>query len=194
MYKLKIIIASTRPGRKGPSIADWVYKTVIARPEFDTELIDLVAVNLPFLDEPHHPRLKKYEKQHTKDWSARIDAADAFIIVTPEYNFGFNAPLKNAFDFLFHEWHYKPVGFVSYGGISGGIRSVQMLKQVVTALKMMPLMEAVNIPFFSKHLNTEGIFIPDDVLHKSLETMLHELVKWSEALQTIRIKHKQIAY
>src|ERR1700733_4743838 len=133
MYNLKIIIASTRPGRKGPSIARWVFDSVKADPAFDPELLDLAEINLPFLDEPAHPRLKQYEKQHTWDWSRKIDSADAFIIVTCEYNFGYPAPLKNAIDFLHQEWQYKPVAFVSYGGIAGGTRAVQMLKQVVTA-------------------------------------------------------------
>ena len=192
MYKLKIIIASTRPGRKGPSIADWVFKTALTYTEFQTELVDLAVINLPFLDEPNHPRFKKYEKQHTKEWSALIDATDAFIIVTPEYNYGFPAPLKNAIDFLFQEWQYKPVAFVSYGGIAGGTRSVQMLKQVVTSLKMMPMMEAVHIPFFIKHFNGEGAFIPDEVMNKNLDDMLKELLKWTEAMKSLRVKHKQV--
>jgi len=190
MFNLKIIIATTRPGRKGPSVASWVYDAAKKHAAFDTELIDLAVVNLPFLDEPHHPRFKKYEQQHTKDWSAKIDPADAIIIVTAEYNYGYPAPLKNALDFIWQEWNYKPVAFVSYGGIAGGTRAVQMLKQVVSALKMLPLTESVNIPFFTKHINEEGKFIADETLEKSLAEMLHELAKWAEGMQAIRNKHK----
>jgi NAD(P)H-dependent FMN reductase len=190
MYNVKIIIASTRRGRKGPSVASWVYDVVKKHAAFDTELIDLAVINLPFLDEPHHPRFRKYEQQHTKDWSAKIDPADAFIFVTPEYNYGYPAPLKNALDFLWQEWNYKPVAFVSYGGIAAGTRCVQMLKQVVSALIMVPLHESVNIPFFTKHINEEGKFIPDEVLDKSLEIMLHELETWAEGMKGIRKKHK----
>ncbi|MBS1599988.1 MAG: NAD(P)H-dependent oxidoreductase [Bacteroidetes bacterium] len=188
MFILKIIIASTRPGRKGPHIAEWVYDVVKKNEAFETELIDLAAINLPFLDEPHHPRLKKYEQQHTKDWSAKIDPADAFIIVTPEYNFGYPATLKNALDFLYQEWNYKPVGIVSYGGISAGLRAAQMLRQVFASLKLIPLAESVSIPFFAKHINEQGKFITDETLDHNLTTMINELIKWSEAMKAIREK------
>ena len=149
MYKLKIIVASTRPGRKGIAVAKWFFEIAKKHSEFDSTLLDLAEINLPFLDEPNHPRLQQYQHDHTKRWSAMINEADAFVIVTPEYNHGFPAPLKNALDFLLHEWAYKPVGFVAYGGIAGGTRSMQMLKPVLTGMKMMPILEAVNLPFFT---------------------------------------------
>lgn len=98
--RLAIIIASTRPGRAGLPIGQWIYERAVAHGGFDVELIDLAAINLPFMDEPQHPRLRQYVHQHTKDWSAMIDAADAFLFVTPEYNYGLTAPLKNAIDYL----------------------------------------------------------------------------------------------
>ena len=188
MLNIKIIIASTRPGRKGPSVASWIHAQLLEKTAFETELLDLAIINLPFLDEPEHPRLQKYAHDHTKNWSKLINEADGFIIVTPEYNFGYPAPLKNALDFLYNEWTYKPVGFVSYGGLSGGTRAVQQLKQVVTAQKMMPLAEAVHIPFFTKHINEEGKFIPDESLIKSADGMFAELAKWMEGLAGIRKK------
>ncbi len=103
MYNLKIIVASTRPGRKGPALAIWIFDVAKKHTEFSVELLDLAEINLPFLDEPNHPRLQKYTKEHTKKWSATIAAADAFIFVTPEYNYGYPASLKNALDFLFNE-------------------------------------------------------------------------------------------
>lgn len=186
MINLKIIIASTRAGRKGPVIARWVYDAAGKHGEFDTELIDLAEINLPFLDEPNHPRYKNYEKRHTKDWSARMEAADAFIIVTCEYNHGYPAPLKNAFDFLYHEWAYKPAAFVSYGGISGGTRAVQLFKPVTTALGMVPLLESVNIPFFAKQIDPSGKFIPGEAQSNGLESMFRELSKWGSHLQLMR--------
>ena len=83
MYKLKIITASTRSGRKGPALTNWIFETAKKHPEFSVELLDLAVINLPFLDEPNHPRLQKYTKEHTKNWSTTIAAADAFIFVTP---------------------------------------------------------------------------------------------------------------
>lgn len=188
MYSLKIIIASTRPGRQGPAVANWIHALCKENSLFQVELIDLAKLNLPFLDEPKHPRLKQYIHEHTKKWSDTIEAADAFIIVTCEYNFGYPAPLKNALDYLFVEWNYKPVGFVSYGGIAGGTRAVQQLKQVVTAQKMMPITESVNIPFFTKHITEDGKFIGDDHLLKSANDMMAELVKWTASLKEMRAR------
>lgn len=107
---LQIIIASTRPGRVGPSVADWIYERAVAHGGFDVELVDLAEVNLPMFDEPRHPRFGEYVHQHTKDWSATIGRGDAFVIVMPEYNYGFNAAIKNAIDYLNAEWRHKPVG------------------------------------------------------------------------------------
>ncbi|MBC7889518.1 MAG: NAD(P)H-dependent oxidoreductase [Ferruginibacter sp.] len=186
MFNLKIIIASTRPGRKGPAIGSWIYDLAKKNSAFEVTILDLAIINLPFFDEPHHPRLKKYQHEHTKNWSILIDNADAFIIVTPEYNYGYPATIKNALDFLYNEWNYKPVGFVSYGGIAGGTRSVQMLKQVVTCQKMMPIPESVNLPFFTKYLNEQEGFVPEEGIIESAGLMLAELAKWAAALKTMR--------
>ncbi len=186
MIKLKIIIASTRPGRKGPAIASWVFDAAKKQPEIDVELVDLAEVHLPLFDEPNLPRFQQYQNEHTKAWSKIIAPADAFIVVTPEYNFGFPASLKNAIDFLHHEWTYKPIAFVSYGGIAAGTRSVQMLKQIVTSLKMMPITEAVNIPFFSKFFDEQGNFHGNDEMEKSAAAMLKELLLWAKGLKAMR--------
>ncbi len=131
---LRIIIGSTRPGRVGPSVAAWITERAIDHGGFDVQVTDLAELNLPILDEPNHPRLRQYTRQHTKDGSAVVDASDAFICVTPEYNYAINSALKNALDYLYPEWHNKVAGIVSYGGIAAGTRATQMLKQVLTAL------------------------------------------------------------
>ena len=186
MLDLKIIQCSTRPGRKGPAIASWFYEIAARHPEFKTELIDLAVINLPFLDEPNHPRFKKYTQQHTKDWSAVIDSADAFVFVMSEYNYGFPATIKNALDFLYQEWNYKPVAFVSYGGVSGGTRGVQLLKPVLGALKMIPLADGVHLPAFTKHIDEQGRFNSDEGLDKSANGVLDELNKWAVSLKPMR--------
>ena len=186
MLNLKIIIASTRPGRKGPAIASWFYDIAVKHPEFNVELVDLAKINLPFLDEPEHPRFQRYQHQHTKDWSGLINAADAFVVVTSEYNYGYPATIKNALDFLSKEWAYKPMAFVSYGGVSGGTRAVQMLKGVITALSMMPLSEAVHIPAFTKHIDESGKFNGEPGLDKSADVVLYELYRWAVALKSMR--------
>src|SRR3954452_18994494 len=186
MNNLKIITSTTRPGRKGIFIAEWITEIAKQANMFKVELLDLAAINLPMMDEPNHPRLKQYQHEHTKQWSAVIDAADAFIIVLSEYNFSIPAPIKNAFDYLCNEWKYKPVGIVSYGGVSGGLRSMQMLKQVITALNMMPILESVSIPFFAKYINEQNKFVPEEIVTTSAHVMLKELERWSNALKVLR--------
>ncbi|HEX8994457.1 MAG TPA: NAD(P)H-dependent oxidoreductase [Ktedonobacterales bacterium] len=191
--RLMIIIASTRPGRVGAPVARWFRERAEAHGAFDIDVVDLATLNLPFMDEPKHPRLRQYVHQHTKDWSARVDAADAFVFVMPEYNFAFTAPLKNAIDYLHTEWQYKPVGLVSYGGVSAGTRAAQMIKQVVTTLKMMPMPEAVSIPFVAQFLNGEGEIEPNEVMQTSATALLDELTRWTDALRPIRDKVEQSA-
>ena len=186
MYNLKVITSTTRPARKGILVADWITALAQQTGKFNVELLDLAAINLPLMDEPNHPRLKQYQHEHTKNWSATIEAADAFIIVLGEYNYGFPAPIKNALDYLFNEWMYKPVAFVSYGGISAGLRSMQMLKQVASALSMLVITESVNLPFFSKYINDEGVFEPEEIVDKSAHVMLSALERYCEASQVLR--------
>jgi NAD(P)H-dependent FMN reductase len=183
---LMIVIASTRPGRIGLPVGEWFEAHALAHGGFDVDLADLATIDLPFMDEPKHPRLREYTHQHTKDWSARVEAADAFAFVHPEYNYGMTAPLKNALDFLNQEWRYKPVGFVSYGGVSAGTRATQMIKQVVTTLKMTPVFEAVSIPFVAEFIGAGGALVPNEVMERAAAAMLDELVRVSAALRPLR--------
>ncbi|HEX4754006.1 MAG TPA: NADPH-dependent FMN reductase [Solirubrobacterales bacterium] len=184
--KLMIVIASTRPGRIGLPVAEWFETRVAADGGFDVDVADLQAIDLPMMDEPNHPRLRDYVHQHTKDWSARVDAADAFVFVHPEYNYGMTAPLKNAIDYLNLEWNYKPVGLVSYGGVSAGTRAAQMIKQVVTTLRMTPVFEAVSIPFVAQFLGDEGEIEANEVMERAADAMLAELLRYTEALRPLR--------
>ncbi len=186
MPKLCVIVGSTRPNRAGISIAEWFVGQAKAHGGFEVELADLKEMNLPLLDEPKHPRLRDYQHEHTRKWSAIVDASDAFAFVTPEYNYSAAPALINALDYLFHEWSYKPAGFVSYGGASGGMRSVQMTKLLLTSLKVVPLPEAVSISFFMQLMDPSGVFQGSEPLEKSATTMLGELVRWSGALKALR--------
>ena len=186
MPKLHVILGSTRPGRVGEPVATWFVDRAKAHGGFEVTLVDLAEVNLPFLDEPHHPRLKKYQHEHTKKWSATIDAADAFVFVTPEYNHGPSPVLLNAIDYLVGEWGYKPAGFVSYGGISGGVRSVQVVKPMLAALRVPVVVEGVVIPMFVQHLEN-GAFTKNTEVHdKAAIAMLDELARWTPAMATLR--------
>jgi NAD(P)H-dependent FMN reductase len=180
---LAIVIGSTRPGRVGPKFAEWFRERAVAHGAFDVELIDLAEVNLPLLDEPNHPRLHKYVHQHTIEWSQTVERVDAFVFVTPEYNFGYNAALKNAIDYLSLEWADKAVGFVSYGGVAAGTRAVQQLKQVLTSLKMVTVLESVNIPFFAQFIDEAGVVKANDVMTRAAAAMLDELFRITALLR-----------
>jgi NAD(P)H-dependent FMN reductase len=183
---LQIIIASTRPGRVGLPVGTWFEQCAIAHGAFTVQVADLAEIDLPFLDEPNHPSQQKYTKQHTKDWSARIAASDAFVFVMPEYNHSFTAPLKNAIDYLVKEWAFKPVGLVSYGGISGGLRAVQALKPVLSGLRMVPLTEAVVIQFVASLIEDDGHFEPTTSMANSVKPMLDELARQVPVLKQLR--------
>jgi NAD(P)H-dependent FMN reductase len=137
MLKIGIIVGGTRPGRKAPAIADWVYSILKGRKDAEFEIADIADYNLPLLDEPVPPSLHQYSKAQTKTSSSKIASLDAFIFVTPEYNHGTSAALKNAIDFLFHEWNNKAAGFVSYGG-AGGVRAVENLRLLWANSKSRP--------------------------------------------------------
>jgi NAD(P)H-dependent FMN reductase len=184
--RLRIIIASTRPGRVGLPVADWFEPIAVAHGGFDVERTDLAELRLPFMDEPNHPRLRRYTQAHTRAWSATVEASDAFVFVMPEYNFGMNAPLKNALDYLHGEWHEKPVGFVAYGGVAAGTRAVQMTKLVMSSLKLVPLFEAVYIPFVASMIDDEGALQANEVMEKAAVAMLDELVRVEAALRPLR--------
>ncbi|GAA4607734.1 NAD(P)H-dependent FMN reductase [Actinoplanes octamycinicus] len=185
MPNLMVIIGSTRPGRAGLPIGQWFADFAGKHSGFDVQVADLAEIDLPLLADPHHPRLKKYVHQHTWDWSAKVESADAFVIVTPEYNYGYPAAVKNALDHLSQEWAYAPVGFVSYGGIAAGTRAVQQLKQVVTTLRMLPVFESVNIPFHAPQI-ADGVFTPSTATEDAATAMLDELVKVEAGVHGLR--------
>ncbi len=186
MPTLMVIIASTRPGRVGLPVGEWFVERASADGAFEVDSVDLADLALPFMDEPNHPRLRRYIHDHTKDWSARVDRADAFAFVMPEYNHGFSAPLKNALDYLHQEWAGKPLGLVSYGGIAAGTRAAQMVKPVATALRMHPLLEAVPIPFVANSIDEDERFQPSESVERAATAMLAELVRSEQALRPLR--------
>lgn len=185
--RLHTVIVSTRPGRVGPAVARWFHEFASRHGGFECELVDVADFGLPVYDEAEHPRTGKYAHEHTRKWSASAAAADAFAFVTPEYNFGPSPAFVNAITFLSREWARKPCGFVSYGGMSGGLRAVQAQKLVVTALNMMPLSEGVAVPGVHGMLSSDRqTFKANDLIDKSARDLLDELHKWAEALRSMR--------
>lgn len=185
MPKLAVIVVSTRPGRVGLSVGKWFDGFAHKHGGFEVKLIDLAEINLPLLDEPEHPMLRNYRHDHTKTWSKLIEAADAFVFITPEYDYFAPATLVNAIDYLSYEWNYKPAGFVGYGSISGGLRAIQSAKPLLTSVKLMPLPESVAIQFVNEHLH-DGVLLPTESHERSAVVMLDELGKWATALKPLR--------
>jgi NAD(P)H-dependent FMN reductase len=188
--RLHTVIASTRPGRIGPMVAQWFNDFAKEHSKFDARLVDLAEFNLPLIDEPHHPMRRQYQHEHTKKWSASVAAADAFVFVGPEYNYGPTPALLNAFDYLYLEWNYTPAAFVSYGGVSAGMRSSARSAMTAATLKMMPIPESVGIPNVFTQL-ADGKFKANDLNIAGAQTVLNELAKWEEALRGLRSNHRK---
>ncbi|KQO95694.1 NADPH-dependent FMN reductase [Leifsonia sp. Leaf264] len=185
MTRLMIIVGSVRPGRVGLPIAEWARAEAIEHGGFDVDFVDLVELGLPFMDEPNHPRLRQYTKPHTVAWSERVDAADAFLFVTPEYNYSSSPALKNAIDFLNQEWWRKPVGFVSYGGVSSGTRGVVALLPVLVSLGMIRVGANVELTFGGKQV-VDGVFVPQEKETAIIRKELDELQALAEGLAPLR--------
>jgi NAD(P)H-dependent FMN reductase len=184
--KLHVIVCSTRPGRIGPSVGRWFHGFAQAHGGFEAELVDLADFSLPLYDEPKHPVFHDYQHDHTKRWGASVEQADAFAFVMPEYNYNPPPSFYNAVDLVLREWHYKPAGLVSYGGVSGGLRAAQAAKSLLSAVKMVPITEGVPIPMVGQLLDAEKQFGSNELIDKSAKTMLDELVRWATALKTMR--------
>jgi NAD(P)H-dependent FMN reductase len=183
---LQVVVGSTRPGRRGIAVATWVAGFARQHGGFDVEVLDVAEFALPVFDEPNHPRLQQYTHEHTKAWSAAVSRADAFLFVTPEYNHSFPGSLKNALDYLSVEWADKAAGIVSYGGVSAGLRAATALKPVLAALRMVPVVEAVSVPFFAQFLTDDDAFVPNAELEGGAKVMLDELLRLTGALRTLR--------
>jgi len=176
MSKIMIIGATTRPGRMGKPVVAWVENNVKQHaPELDVDVVDLEELGLPFLDEAEVPMQGKYQHDHTKQWSERVSSADGFIFVTPEYNAGYPAPLKNAIDFLYAEWGEKPVAFVGYGA-GPAANSIKQLREVTERIKMKNVMTEVTIPQVWEALTENGSIVEEKV-QGSIQELIADLTK-----------------
>lgn len=182
---LLVVVASVRDGRKGRAVADWFIGEAEKHGGFEVRVADLKEIDLPMMTEPNHPRFKNYTQEYTWEWSRTVEAADAYAFVMPEYNHSMVAPLVNAIDYLSQEWMYKPAAIVSYGGISGGHRASQQLRQTLSALSVVTMSAQVAIPSFTDHIK-DGVFQAYDSANSSAESTLDALAKWHPALKTLR--------
>lgn len=190
--QIAIVTGSTRPGRVGLPVARWVLELSRQRRDAEFELVDIADYGLPLLDEPRMPFLGGYSRPHTLRWAAKIGSFDGYVFVTPEYNHGISAALKNAIDYLYAEWNHKAAGFVSYGG-AGGARAVEHLRLV-----MGNLMVADVTPQVLLSLNTDfeewSRFKPDPRHAGELHEMLDPLIAWAGALRGVRTKDVQLEH
>ncbi|MBI2595948.1 NAD(P)H-dependent oxidoreductase [Candidatus Daviesbacteria bacterium] len=186
MIRIKILTGSVRPGRFNIQPANWIWELAKKRTDIKAELLDLQEVNLPFLDESVPPSQRQYSKEHTKKWSKIINEADGFIFVTPEYNHGVSPVLKNAVDYLFYEWHYKPVSFVSYGSLAGGSRAVEHWRGIAAEIKMYDLREQIMLPNYWENLDENGKYQFNDAHEKSASAMLDTLIFWAKKMKEAR--------
>ncbi|MBV7260744.1 NAD(P)H-dependent oxidoreductase [Photobacterium sp. WH24] len=180
MKKLLIIFGSTRPNRGGLPVAEWVVQEAETAGQFEVAFADLKTVNLPLLDEPDHPAQQKYTQAHTKQWSQAVTAADTILFVTPEYDYFPPAALVNAIQFLAKEWAGKPTGIVSYGGVSGGLRSTQALRLLLSGVGTLTLSASVPIAFYNQYINDQGVLEANDAMKKGLTGLLTELQRMTE--------------
>lgn len=183
--KIGIIIGSTRPGRRGESVARWVHEVASGRGDADYELVDLADYNLVLLDEPTVPGAaqRNYEQEQTRAWGRTIDSLDAFVFVTPEYNHSVPAALKNAVDVIYPEWNNKAVAFVSYGA-DGGVRAVEHWRTIVANLYLYATRGQVSLSMFRDW--QDGVFTPNSRHVSALEGVLDQLVTLAKAVAVLR--------
>ena len=184
MLKVAIITGSTRPGRVADAVAHWVYDITSKRSDAAFKIVDIKDFNLPLLDEPVPAAMGQYSHPHTKAWAAKIAEFDAFVFVTPEYNHGPSAALKNAIDFLYREWNNKSVGFVGYGG-SGGARAIEVLRQVVSNVELADVRAQVGLSLFTD-FESFTTFRPGAHLEPTVAGMLDQVIAWGGALKPLR--------
>jgi NAD(P)H-dependent FMN reductase len=186
MIRIAIVTGSTRPGRNNLAVAQWVHGVAKAqrRSDAELELVDIADYNLPLFNEPQSPARGQYAHPHTKAWSETIKGFDAYVFVTPEYNHGPSAALKNAIDYLHHEWADKAAGFVSYGSM-GGARAVEHLRNALAALDVATVRAQVMFSLFTD-FEAFTAFKPAPLHVAEVHAMLAQLVRWGGALKALR--------
>ncbi|MDH6182232.1 NAD(P)H-dependent FMN reductase [Microbacteriaceae bacterium SG_E_30_P1] len=190
--KIGIILGSTRPGRRGEQVANWVLEQASKRDDVTYELIDIADFNLPHLDEEVPASQGLYANGHTKAWANTIASYDGFVMVTPEYNHSTSGALKNAIDFIYAEWNNKAVGFVSYGAAASGARAVEHLRLIAGELQLADVRQQVGISLLT---DFEAYTTMKAIPHHEapLATMLDQLEAWSGALREVRVGSAAIA-
>lgn len=184
MTRIGIIVGSTRPGRNGEAVARWVHELASQRTDAEFEVVDIADFDLPLLDEPVPASMGMYSKPHTKAWAEKIASLDGFVFVTAEYNHAPTGALKNAIDFVYGEWNDKAAGFVGYGS-AGGVRAVESLRLIMGELQVADVRTQVALSLATDFENY-SVFTPGEQHEGVLASMLDQLVRWTEAMKTLR--------
>lgn len=185
-FQLAVIVGSTREGRFAPVVANWFVAQAEQRADLTVDVIDLAEVPLPTVQQAHPVPTGEYTSPQVRAFAARIGVADAFVVVTPEYNHGYPGPLKLALDSVYPEWHAKPVGFVAYGGLAGGLRSVEQLRLVFAELHAVTIPETVSFYMALDQFDQNGQLRDPDGVNAAATTMLDRLAWWAYALRAAR--------
>jgi len=182
--RLAVIIGSTRPGRIGPKVANWFADIARRDGRFEIDLVDLADFGFPIGMSHGAPRMGLYHPDAVA-FAERIEKADAFVFVTPEYNHGYPASLKSALDSIYKEWTMKPATFISYGGASGGLRAIEQLRQVVAELHIHDIQASVSLPYVFTAFDEDGS-LKESTAGKTAQTVLDQLNWWSSTLKNGR--------
>lgn len=182
--KIAVVVASSRPERVGPTVAEWVMAGTSDRTDAEYILVDLATLDLPNLDEPEPASSGNYTKDHTRQWSRLVSGFDGFVFVTPEYNRGIPGQLKNALDFLYSEWNDKAAGIVCYGS-SGGLRAAEQLKLILAELQIATVRAQVSLSIYDD-MTDFSVMAPRDHQARNLSSLLDQTVRWARRLQTLR--------
>jgi NAD(P)H-dependent FMN reductase len=190
MTVISVIVGSTRQGRFSEKPAQWIFQRLKNRGGVDARLLDLRDFPMPFFDQPVPPAMPgrpAYENEVVKKWTAEIARSDGFIFVTPEYNYGPSAVLKNALDWVYPEWNRKAAAFVSYGSAMGA-RGVQQLRLTAIELQLAPVRSSVYIPVATLWAHFQGGDVEAGLteLEATAKTMIDDLVWWTAALKAAR--------
>jgi NAD(P)H-dependent FMN reductase len=185
-FRLVLIIGSVREGRFGTTVANWFAAQTAERPDLSIDVVDLAEVGLPLAFPAFGGTPTPETARALKAVTPRLAAADAFVVVTPEYNHSFPASLKNLIDWHNAEWHAKPVGFVSYGGLSGGLRAVEQLRVVFAELHAVTIRATVSFHDAWAKFDKEGLPIESAGCNAAAKSMLDQLVWWAHALREAR--------
>src|SRR6201981_3374686 len=190
MTVISVIVGSTRQGRFSEKPAQWIFQQLKNRGGVDARLLDLRDFPMPFFDQPAPPAMPgrpPYKDEVVQRWTAAIAQSDGFVFVTPEYNFGPSAVLKNAIDWVYPEWNRKAAGFVSYGAAMGA-RSVQQLRETMIELQLAPIRSSVLIPVATLWAHYQGGDVDSGLgqLEASAKALIDDLLWWTAALKTAR--------